>query len=377
MREYDQLEQTLKQDDASLLKEVSLGFVVVLTKDMREQMRGASYTALKDFESPEAVPYLEDGLSDGSGLVRALVVEGLGKTEQGRRSPKLRKGLDDQAGLVKAAVLKVLGRSRDRSVLPLLERALNEDQPVVRLAASGALYHMGRIDMWDRVRKAASVAHPEERATALRLLGELKDPRGLPVLIEAVKDPQPSVRGAAVSALGDMGKSQAIPHLEKALQDTIPAVRTSAAISLGELGHKMVAPTLRRALSDTNPVVQAAVVSTLLRLEEPIDLLMPSVGELIRHNDPGTRSALAKALGRAHAENKERAVAVLSELLGDPIPRPRIAAARSLGQIGGQDLIPVLKRALHDEDDAVRATAGGALVRLLSASGRTTHASKI
>ena len=182
LREYDQLEQTLKQDDVALLKEVSLGFVVTLTKDMREQMRGASYTALKDLESAEVVPYLEDGLSDGSGLVRALVVEGLGRTERGRRSPKLRKALDDQAGLVRAAVLKVLGRSRDRSVLPLLEKALNEDQPLVRLAASGALYHMGRIDMWDQVRKAATVVHPEERATALRLLGELKDPRALPAV---------------------------------------------------------------------------------------------------------------------------------------------------------------------------------------------------
>jgi HEAT repeat protein len=377
LREYDQLEQTLKQDDVALLKEVSLGFVVTLTKDMREQMRGASYTALKDLESAEVVPYLEDGLSDGSGLVRALVVEGLGRTERGRRSPKLRKALDDQAGLVRAAVLKVLGRSGDRSVLPLLEKALNEDQPLVRLAASGALYHMGRIDMWDQVRKAATVVHPEERATALRLLGELKDSRALPLLVEALKDPQPSVRGAAASALGDLGDSQAVPQLEEALQDTIPAVRTSAAISLGELGHKTVSPALRRALSDTNPVVQAAVVSALLRLGEPIKVVMPSVGELIQHNDPGTRSAIAKALGRAHGENRERAVAVLSELLGDPIPRPRIAAARSLGQIGGQELIPVLRRALHDEDDAVRATAGGALGRLLNAPNRATHASKI
>jgi len=377
LREYDQLEQTIKQDDGVLLKEVSFGFVVTLTKDMREQMRGASYTALKDLESAEAVPYLEDGLSDGSGLVRALVVEGLGKTDQGRRSPKLRKAIDDQAGLVKAAVPKVLGRSRDRSVLPLLEKALNEDQPLVRLAASGALYHMGRIDMWDQVRKAATVVHPEERATALRLLGELKDPRALPVLVEAMKDPQPSVRGAAVSALGDLGDAHAVPQLEEALQDTIPAVRTSAAISLGELGHRTASPALRRALSDTNPVVQAAVVSALLRLEEPIEVVMPSIGGLTHHNDPGTRSAIAKALGRAHGENRESAVAVLSELLGDPIPRPRIAAARSLGQIGGNDLIPVLKRALHDEDDAVRATAGGALDRLLTATSRATHTSRI
>ncbi|MBI3603152.1 MAG: HEAT repeat domain-containing protein, partial [Nitrospirae bacterium] len=47
------------------------------------------------------------------------------------------------------------------------------------------------------------------------------------------------------------------------------------------------------------------------------------------------------------------------------LPRPRIAAARSLGQIGGKELVPMLKNALKDQDDAVRATVGGALGRVL------------
>ena len=64
--EYEHLERDLKQDDRALLKEVALGFVYVLLKDMREQMRGAAYTALKDVDSPEMIPALEDGLSDGS-----------------------------------------------------------------------------------------------------------------------------------------------------------------------------------------------------------------------------------------------------------------------------------------------------------------------
>ena len=58
----------------------------------------------------------------------------------------------------------------------------------------------------------------------------------------------------------------------------------------------------------------------------------------------------------------------LGGLLKDPIPRPRIAAARALGQIGGAEILPMLKAALHDEDDAVRATVGAAIVRIM---GRT------
>ncbi len=365
LTEYDQFTQGLTQDDPVLLRELGIGFVTVLVKDMREQMRGAAYTALKDVDSPETIPFLEDGLSDGSGLVRALAAEALGKLEGGWRSPRLRNALEDQAGLVKATVLKVLGKSGDRSVIPLLEKALKDDQPVVRLAAAGALYHAGQTAMWETVRQAASAQNPEERATALRLVGDLKDARGLEILLEAVTHTQPSVRGAAASALGDLGKVQGIPALEHALEDKIPAVKTSAAISLGELGVKDSLVPLRKALADPNPVVRAAVVSALLRVGEPFEAVGAELYGLAQNNDPGTRAAVGKAVGRAHGVNRRAGIEFLAGMLKDPIPRPRIAAARSLGQIGGADVLPILKASLHDEDDAVRATAGGAIARIL------------
>jgi HEAT repeat protein len=231
--------------------------------------------------------------------------------------------------------------------------------------------------MWDQVRAAVSAANPEERATALRLLGDLKDDRGLAVLLDAMRDPQPSVRGAAASALGDLGKVEGLAALEQALTDKIPAVRTSAAISLGELRDKRSVPLLKQALSDPNPVVQAAVLSALLRMGEPIRDMMGAVEGLFQQQDPGTRSAVAKALGRAQGKSGEVAVGILSDILSDPIPRPRIAAARSLGQIGGDTVVPILKRVLHDEDDAVRAAAGGALGRALNRSGESMKAPKI
>ncbi|MCS6298266.1 MAG: HEAT repeat domain-containing protein [Nitrospira sp.] len=374
--EYERHEQELKQEDRLLLKEVALGFIYVLVKDMREQMRGAAYTALKDVDSPETIPALEDGLSDGSGLVRALAAEALGKLDAGRHSPRLRNALEDQAGLVKATVIKVLGKSGDRSVIPLLEKALKDEQPAVRLAAAGALYHTGQTAMWDTIQKAASAPNPEERATALRMVGDLKDARGLSILLEAMTNTQPSVRGAAASALGDLGKVQGIPALEKALEDKIPAVKTSAAISLGELGVKESLVALRKSLADQNPVVKAAVVSALLRVEEPFESVAQALYELAQNTDPGTRSAAGKAAGRAHGPNTPAAIEFLAGLLKDPIPRPRIAAARALGQIGGAEVLPILKAALHDEDDAVRATVGGSIARILGHAKSSSNHTK-
>jgi HEAT repeat protein len=369
LAEYDRLEKLVQQEDRGLLREVAVGFIVVLLKDMREQMRGAAYTALKELEPHEAVPFFEDGLSDGSGVVRTLVVESLGLTEEGRRSQKFRKALDDQAALVKAAVLKALAKSGDRSVLPLLEQGLKDEQAAVRLASAAGLAVRGRSEAWEQVRRVArsmNQTHPEERATALRLLGEMKDPKALPVLLDALGDRQPSIRGAAAAALGDLGRVETLPRLQQMLQDKIPAVRTSAAISLGELGDHAAVPPLKDALGDSNPVVQAAVVSALLRLHEPIGTVAPVIRRLSQQQDPGIRAAAGKALGRADGKNVEAAVEFLGALLEDPIPRPRIAAARSLGHIGGSEALPLLKHILHDEDDAVRATAGGALAHLLA-----------
>ena len=68
--------RALKQDESPLLREVALGFIVIMVKDMREQMRGAAYTALKEVDSDDIIPYFEDGLSDGSGPVRASPSKG-------------------------------------------------------------------------------------------------------------------------------------------------------------------------------------------------------------------------------------------------------------------------------------------------------------
>ncbi len=373
LAEYEQV----TQEEPGLLKAVALGFVVILVKDMREQMRGAAYTALKDVDSSETIPYLEDGLSDGSGLVRALVAEALGKLEAGRRSPRLRQALEDQAGLVKATVLKVLGKHGDRSVIPLLEEAFKDEQPAVRLAAAGALYQMGQKAKWETVRQAALAQNPEERATALRLIGELRDSRGLEILLEAATHTQPSVRGAAASALGDFGNVQGIPAVEHALEDKIAAVRTSAAISLGELGSPEARVALRKALNDSNPVVKAAVVSALLRLGEPFEAVGTQLYQLAQNTDPGTRSAAGKAVGRAHGASAKAGIAFLAGMLKDPIPRPRIAAARALGQIGGAEVLPILMEALHDEDDAVRATAGGSIARIITHPKRSSNPVKL
>lgn len=363
--EYDQLEATLMQDDPALLHEVALGFIVVLLKDMREQMRGAAYTALKEIDSEEAIPYFEDGLSDGSGPVRVLAVEGLGRSEAGRKSKKLRTALDDQAGIVKARAVKALGRTGDRSVIPLIEPATKDEMATVRVAAFGAMVRLGRKEMWESLQQAAQAANPEDRTEALRVMVDLKDQRAVPLMIELLTYSQPSVRGTAARGLGQLGRKEARVQIEQLLKDPVPAVRESAATSLAELGGKESIPSLTKALNDGNVTVRAATIAALLQLGEPFHAIAPTALALTQQNDTAARASVAHALGKATKANAKEAVALLMSLTVDPLPGPKIVALRSLGHIGDRDILPNLKEALHDTNDAVRATAGGGIIHLL------------
>lgn len=365
LAEYDKLEAFLKQDDLPLLREVALGFIVVMMKDMREQMRGAAYTALKEVDSDEVVPFFEDGLSDGSGPVRVLAVEGLGRSAAGRKSAKLRTALDDQAGLVKARVVKVLGRSGDPSVLPLVEAAAKDELNTVRIAAYASLIRLGRKDAWDQLRQAADAANPEDRAEAIRAMAELNDQRGAPIMAELLTYKQPSVRGAAVRGLGHLGRREVREKIEVLLQDPIPAVRESAASSLADMGATESVPALTQTLKDGTFTVRAAAVAALLQLGQPFEVVAQTVRNLAQQNDTGARASAAHALGKATKPNSAGAISLLGSLLADPLPGPKIVAIRSLGHIGDRNILPTLKEALHDQNEAVRTTAGGAILHIL------------
>ncbi len=382
MPDYERLIEKLGQEDEVLLRELAFAAIVSVLKDMREQMRGAGYTALKELQSDEALPYLLDGLSDGSGLIRVLAVEGLGHIKSGVKHPRLAKALDDQAAMVRIAALRAMGRSGQLTMIPLAEKALKDEQNTVRIAAAGALFRLGRKEAWGRVSEAAHAPIPEDRAAALRLLGELGDRRALPILLQAMNDVQPSLRGAAATGLGSIGGPEAEEALRHALEDTLPPVRATAAVALGDLKGTHSVDALRARLSDPNPAVRAAVIDALLRLNVPLEQMADTVRGLANNSDPGMRASIGRALGKAEEGNLEGGIGWLKGLAMDPLPRPKIAAVRSLGQAGAHahekrqrtEIIEILRFLIKDEDAAVRATVGGALGKVLGFPGSSSKA---
>ena len=366
LSDYDELVQFLKRDDQSILQEVALAFVVVLTQDMREQMRGVAYTALKEWQSHDAIPFLQDGLNDGSGLVRALAAEGLAKLDGGRRSARFRQALDDQAALVREAILKGLGKSGDASVIGLVEPLLQDPEVRVRVAAAEALCRFGRKQGCALLEKSGKALNPDERGAAIRALVDLQGAEVFPVLVEASEHKQPSVRGVAAMGLSHVSKPEAGTILTRLLKDPLPPVRVAAAVSLGQLNGFDARAPLRKAIAeDPDASVRAFVIGGLLEQGERFDELSGPISALANTKEPAVRTALARALARASKENRAEAHATVRSLFADTMPRVRSAAIKSMAKLDGVGALPVLKQGLHDEDDAVRATAGGELLHLM------------
>ena len=191
-----------------------------------------------------------------------------------------------------------------------------------RLQTRAVLREAGAID--SLVRSAARGV-PWRRALATRTLGWIGAEETIPVLIECLSDQNRYVRESAVRALGRIGDSVALPSLAELFR------------SPGRVGPGVVYDALVAFGAEGEPVFVDALDSEILSVR------------------------VASCFGVAGLSEPEHARRLLEPLLGDKAAVVRIAAAQSLGQIGGQRLPEALGHATRDEQTGVRSAATGAL----------------
>jgi HEAT repeat protein len=155
--------------------------------------------------------------------------------------------------------------------------------------------------------------------------------------------------------------------LIEALQDTVAQVRQNAAQSLGKTGadsRDAVLSALTAALKDENRGVRLAAAEAVTLVPRPLAAAdLPSVLELLKHQDVEARAYAARALGQLPSEAKQL-VPVLSALCQAGTDKPlRLAALASLAQFGAEakPALAVLVEAIKGSDAEVRQAAGQAL----------------
>jgi HEAT repeat protein len=109
---------------------------------------------------------------------------------------------------------------------------------------------------------------PLTRKHAIYLIGSSQNPDCIPILIQALKDPEKAVRGQATQALALVGEP-ASNSLIDLLYDQDWKVRYRAAEALGMIGSKDAASPLIRMLSDKKDHVRYMAAKSLGMLHVP------------------------------------------------------------------------------------------------------------
>lgn len=288
------------------------------------------------------------GARDAGLVLHALAV--LREREGAAHRPGLVALLEHPVEEVRFEAVGLLGREQDQGLVdPLRQRLLHDESAEVRAAALVALAANG-----------GSAVAPE----VLRHLG----------------DPLPALRAAAVRAsllhLGIDGILHAASALMDLLGDSDPAIRAEGARTLGALGARSFHSPLVPLLGDPDVRVRRAALQAAARLGAR-PLAQPLLARLGEPRLAGeARRALAACLesdGRWIGERVEddvlpmplrlglvqtlgllgpRGREILDDLLLDPVPRIRGAAARALRASGAAPeparVAEALEREEHD-----------------------------
>jgi len=392
-------------------------------------IREAAVVGLGDLRLPEAAPLLKRILSSESlANVRCRTVESLGKTPLKEGREAWEHSFRDPSPDVRSAATKALGRVepaelvKQRGLLELLQGALRDpSEQVVRAAiqalgndelilaamvppidqfeeflASGGtlaldfLYaparvlglrssdkdcqeHSGRIR--DQARELLQGNNANERSSAARVLGILKDDDSLETLLAATRDDnEVAVRQAAAFALGDLASVESVPRLLEILKHNANAVRAAAAESIG----KVLANEARA--GELSEEARDAIEETLIRslLAPGRRVWIPAAKALKEAPSRRTASALLWSLKRHSKEVQDVAMDSLSgmgqfidpedllNLLGAQRLRIRYGAARLLADHPSAETL--LLSWLETGEPSVRVGAALSLGAMRSAS---------
>ncbi len=276
--------------------------------------------------------------------------------------------LDDKDPDIRRLAARALGEIGERKSLKHLVALTSDKSWAVRISAAVAV--MAIVGLDPQVLAQASVdwtkgALASEdwavRKAAAGVLGDMPEKDAVPLLAQAIADPDANVRLAASKSAGHMKGADAATHVATAAKaEKDPAVKEQQVKALGEIGN-------------------AAAHDTLVELQtDPGRVGIFAAGSLIAVGDPAGKAKLDAAVVDKNVDLRLAAVQsasvaknpiVVSTLktgIVDKIFDVRFTAAEGLSNFGAEKAaaVPVLQSGLESKDANVLGRAQTALIKL-------------
>lgn len=350
--------------------------------------------------------------------VREVSLRALARIADPRAVEPLIRALETAEGWLAPRIADILTRHGEAVIDPLIAVLNDPSHRPARAWAANVLGEVRAQRSFPSLTRLLGDPEDEVRAKAATALGRLGDRRAIGYLLEhLLTDPAPFVRGRIASSLGQFGGPEVIDRLVRALGDSAWWVRMRSVEALEQIGAGAEAPLLV-ALDDADPEIRVRAAVALERLGVPDNLVqliesgerVPEayetlvkfattgarefLAELAQHHSSQVRSAVITAIHRAERRDladeliqiasadseaplRAQSLKVLTSLgirqalpaaltgLVDNDQHVRAAAVGLVGQLGGSDIVGLLRAQTADTDPSVRAAA----VRALGAFG--------
>lgn len=311
--------------------------------DPRQRLEAALYLA--EHPGPETRDSLLNALGDEDLHVREAIVQALLQQADsdlvGQLVPVAHEEKPRRRNTALSAIITIGAQSPD-----LLVQALHHASHDVRRHIAEVLGDLrdprtapGLLERLNDPTESANVRH-----AAAQSLGKLGDPSATPALVAAAEQGDFWVRYAAVEALGRMGDAAAVESLLRLLRDDA-WMRPAIVVALGEIGHVGAVRALAATLHDGNPAVRTASVEALTKI-----VIEPG------HTHTPDPAALDEFRRLIPLEPVRR------ELNERQIPGC-VYAAHLLGWLAHPEALPDLIRALGQDEETPRHAALEAIIR--------------
>lgn len=255
-----------------------------------------------------------------------------------------------------AFAASTLGEIRNPRAVPILITGLSNPSWTVRRSCAYALTEIGERGV-DKIAVALKSSNDDVRYWITRILESTGEP-GIPYLVEALKDENSEIRYFSAKALGGAFDSREVVRaLIVCLGDKVWSIRKVASESICRIEDLKITDIIRQIASD-NENIKYWIKQILKKIgANHID----AITEAMRKGDPELRLHACQAAGFI---NSSELIPPLIDSLKDDSEWVRTYAAIALGNTGDKRSIIPLIKSFSDRNSTIHANILSALSRL-------------